>query len=271
MQKMNWWLDLFLFLFFGLLAWPQLTGVLFHEWLGLILSVLLVAHLWLHGAWFKKALTNWRLLSKTMSVRWLVDLGLGLTLAATLGTGFVLALYQGGDEYYSLFLDWHIIGTLSSLGLLLGKTILHQRWLVATFEKIVLVRTKPTKKCASLSTTQTSRRDFLKLSGLLAGGVLLGGYQLKEYLQTKTSPSIPPLPTVQPALATVTDLSSAQPTTPPQTNNNLPTVTAVPMTTESAFSNNCQVRCPKGCSFPGSCRRYTDNNQNQLCDLGECL
>jgi hypothetical protein len=33
----------------------------------------------------------------------------------------------------------------------------------------------------------------------------------------------------------------------------------------------CTVRCPKGCSFPGRCRRYTDQNSNGLCDLGECL
>ena len=34
---------------------------------------------------------------------------------------------------------------------------------------------------------------------------------------------------------------------------------------------DCVVRCDRGCAFPGLCRRYTDQNQNQLCDLGECL
>ena len=33
----------------------------------------------------------------------------------------------------------------------------------------------------------------------------------------------------------------------------------------------CVIRCDKGCAFPGLCRRYIDENQNQLCDLGECL
>ena len=34
---------------------------------------------------------------------------------------------------------------------------------------------------------------------------------------------------------------------------------------------NCVIRCDKECAFPGLCRRYIDENQNQLCDLGECL
>jgi hypothetical protein len=34
---------------------------------------------------------------------------------------------------------------------------------------------------------------------------------------------------------------------------------------------NCIVRCTQGCAFPGACRHYIDQNQNQFCDLGECL
>jgi hypothetical protein len=33
----------------------------------------------------------------------------------------------------------------------------------------------------------------------------------------------------------------------------------------------CTIRCPRGCSFPGHCRRYVDQNGNGKCDLGECL
>jgi hypothetical protein len=33
----------------------------------------------------------------------------------------------------------------------------------------------------------------------------------------------------------------------------------------------CTKRCPRGCSYPGHCRRYTDSNNNGYCDLGECL
>lgn len=31
------------------------------------------------------------------------------------------------------------------------------------------------------------------------------------------------------------------------------------------------ARCPRGCSYPGHCRRYTDANSNGRCDLGESV
>ena len=40
--------------------------------------------------------------------------------------------------------------------------------------------------------------------------------------------------------------------------------------TTSTTSSPCVARCPRGCSYPGSCRRYTDANENGRCDLGEC-
>jgi len=41
--------------------------------------------------------------------------------------------------------------------------------------------------------------------------------------------------------------------------------------TEEPAIDTCVVRCPRGCAFPGQCRRYIDENGNDLCDLGECL
>jgi hypothetical protein len=40
--------------------------------------------------------------------------------------------------------------------------------------------------------------------------------------------------------------------------------------TQAQSSNSCTVRCNKGCSYPGHCRRYTDSNNTGRCDLGEC-
>ncbi|HQP08880.1 MAG TPA: hypothetical protein PLY85_07660, partial [Anaerolineaceae bacterium] len=47
-----------------------------------------------------------------------------------------------------------------------------------------------------------------------------------------------------------------------------PVPTAAQVVQEQA---SCVVRCPRGCSFPGRCHKYTDSNNNQKCDLGECL
>jgi len=53
----------------------------------------------------------------------------------------------------------------------------------------------------------------------------------------------------------------AQPTPVPQ----------LPSGPEPVPAETCVVRCPEGCAYPGKCRRYIDENSNQLCDLGECL
>jgi hypothetical protein len=49
--------------------------------------------------------------------------------------------------------------------------------------------------------------------------------------------------------------------------------TPTPSTTSSANppAAGCVVRCNKGCSYPGHCRRYVDTNKNNRCDMGECL
>ena len=49
-----------------------------------------------------------------------------------------------------------------------------------------------------------------------------------------------------------------------------PTQAAVVAPT-SQPAQSCQVRCRRSCSFPGKCRRYTDDNGNGCCDLGECV
>jgi len=49
-----------------------------------------------------------------------------------------------------------------------------------------------------------------------------------------------------------------------------PIVTAPPAPTPVVVED-CSVRCPRACSYPGSCRKYVDDNNNGKCDLGECL
>jgi hypothetical protein len=40
--------------------------------------------------------------------------------------------------------------------------------------------------------------------------------------------------------------------------------------TVNSSETNCQVICDQGCTYPGQCRRYTDQNGNGICDLTEC-
>jgi len=59
--------------------------------------------------------------------------------------------------------------------------------------------------------------------------------------------------------------------TPTATVTAAATATVAPTATASAPAVSCTIRCRKGCSFPGRCRKYVDNNGNNKCDLGECL
>ena len=80
---------------------------------------------------------------------------------------------------------------------------------------------------------------------------------------TPTSAEVLPAATADTTItADTTAAETIEPTATPQ-----PTATAIATSEVQA----CVVRCSRGCSYPGSCRRYTDQNNNGLCDLGECL
>jgi FtsZ-interacting cell division protein ZipA len=106
-----------------------------------------------------------------------------------------------------------------------------------------------------------------------------------EYYTPEADAAPTAAPTAAPdTAATSTADSQAQPvvetaTAEPATPTAAPEPTAVPEPTATAQSEPtaedaavaCTVRCNKGCSFPGRCRRYRDTNNNDRCDLGECL
>lgn len=92
------------------------------------------------------------------------------------------------------------------------------------------------------------------------------------------------LPTATPANTTLTTEEKLLPTSPatatainpaatiPLTSTVIPTSTIAAATPGAvAAVAPCVVRCSKGCSYPGQCRKYTDTNRNGRCDLGECI
>jgi len=130
---------------------------------------------------------------------------------------------------------------------------------------------------------QVNRREFLKMSAVLGAGVFVAGAQMRNVLErvseSQSTPTIPTtagqiflsdqtvnLPLVQKTTeTTVAQVATLSPTT-------VPTIvpTSVPVVSNQNTSA-CTVRCRRGCSFPGKCRKYTDANGNGKCDLGECL
>ncbi len=73
---------------------------------------------------------------------------------------------------------------------------------------------------------------------------------------------------------TVTESPSTETTAtaaPIATVTTAPTATIEAASASGSASTTCAVRCQRGCSYPGRCRKYTDANGNGRCDFGECL
>lgn len=89
-----------------------------------------------------------------------------------------------------------------------------------------------------------------------------------------TNTAVPPTSTAAQATNTVAQPTStvvqATNTVVPPTNTAVPpTSTAVPPVNNVQSSGQTAVECPRGCRYPGGCRRYVDNNNSGICDRSE--
>jgi hypothetical protein len=122
----------------------------------------------------------------------------------------------------------------------------------------------------------------LKMSAVLGAGAFVGVAQIHNVLEREVVSKAAAVTstatnTLQPVDQTIS-LVAENPTTVPTTASTVAPAaapTTVPTQASVAASQNtaatCSVRCRRGCSFPGHCRRYIDSNGNGKCDLGECL
>jgi hypothetical protein len=192
----------------------------------------------------------------------------------------------------------HIITSIASLVLVLAKLMLHQGWIQRTTQKIL---TGPVMapaesviaQAATADANRTGRREFLVTIGVVSAAsffaVASASKSLLESIDaTKVAESgVTPSPTIESAegaeqsnetaeataQATETTEITTQPTESLETPTLTPTQTATQADPTATVSSeaDCTVRCRKGCSYPGHCHRYVDSNNNNLCDLGECL
>jgi len=310
--KINWWVDVILFVGFILAFLLEVTGLSLHQWGGLFICLLAGYHLLRHWKWitamlprfFKSGLSSQRL-------RFFVDLFLMLGFEIILLTGLMISTWFALSlTDYLLVRNFHVLASIASLGLLVLKVSLHARWIISSMRKIFQ---KPAPRQASMpgsntlppTTKNMERREVLRLMGTVGAAsltaLLVGGSTTFRSIfrdvdapqnESGADPSLPPNPTATssptPTMQSVTPTSLPNPQTPSQRRNrgqnqttitptstatlsqNSPTIPAVTPTPTSP-TTTCIVRCPKGCAYPGSCRRYVDANFNNLCDLGECL
>ncbi len=293
-QKLCWGIDAGMGIGFLLTYFMDITGLIFHQWLGILVGAGVAVHLLLHQKWLETTARNFAAKATNRS-RWylILDSLLGLGFLGIIFTGLVISTWANLTlTNYPIWLAVHITVSIETLVLLAVKLATHWQWIIATTRKVFQAGRKtplpPVPVSAASAIKVVDRRDFLKLAGILgaasavafvkaADGLSQVGNEnsgtlnsdvlaaeIPESAATQAPPAIATPEAVQPTQLVPDE--AVQATSVESTATPMPTATQVVQQQAS-----CVVRCPRGCSYPGRCHKYTDSNSNQKCDLGECL
>jgi Domain of unknown function (DUF4405) len=277
-QKSNWILDVILFM--GLLVsfWLDLTGVGWHQWLGVGLGVLIGWHFLAHWNWVeavgKRLFKGTTRIATTGSSARKSGVGRGRLLFAidlALLTGFYLIILTGlmistwlelELSNYTTWREVHVWVSIATLALVVAKIGLHQGWIITTGRRYFsrTPGTRPALRQPGLdqtelvraparpasNTAKNGRRDFLMLMGVVGAAAVVS------------------------TLGALRDPAEASGEASGLTSLGAGEVQGGSLQSAYSASSACTVRCNRGCSYPGGCHRYQDANGNGRCDWGEC-
>jgi hypothetical protein len=256
-HKKNWFIDVGLFIGFWVASMLDLTGLAVHQWLGLGVTILAGYHLVKHWTWVKSVTS--RLFGGTSDQArrfYLIDTGLMIGFSMILLTGLVISTWF--DLSLANDAAWrniHVTVTILTMILIVLKIGAHWRWVVREGQRILSLAPRSSAKLPNQvgrpQTSRLARREFLTLMGIVSVAALIPVHSALVNRASSDIDAAGVQAEKQDLLAT--QLSSAS-----------------VAGSENTASSSCVVRCPRGCSFPGRCRRYVDTNQNERCDLGEC-
>lgn len=255
-QQRNWLIDAALFAGLVLAFWLELTGVEVHQWLGVAIAAGAGYHLITHWAWVKSVTARFfAQTSEQARQYYLVDAAVLIGLATITVTGLIISTWL--NLTLSNFAAWkslHVIASISTLAAVVVKIGLHWRWIVSTARRYILPKAAPAPEVKAAPTANAlGRREFLRLMGGVSTVAVIATIGAVDALKTSVAAAAT-------SVATQSTNTSTTTTTTGTTQN----------TANTQTSSSCVVRCNRGCSYPGNCRRYTDSNGNGKCDLGEC-
>lgn len=302
-QKSNWWIDILLLISFLFAFFLDFTGLITHQWIGGISFVFAAIHLFLHRSWVKSiAKRFFRRRTGKPRLNFVIDSSILLGFLLIIVTGLMISTWMNlALPNYDVWRELHIAGSIASLVLLLIKLVLHFRWLEQTTRRmftrnvtkpVMMPRNTVLVQSASDDSKRIGRREFLVTMSVVSGASILALASASKSLAEIITPAEStnadgtPSPTVESTETSSQNIESsptpqatetAETAVQPSATVVSPTQTATQETAETATTSipttesNCTVRCGKGCSYPGHCHRYSDANNNNLCDLGECL
>lgn len=298
-QKTNWWIDVFLLISFLITFFLDITGLIAHQWIGIISFSLAAFHLFLHRKWVKSTAQHFfRKRVGKQRLYFLVDLSILLGFSAIIFTVLIMSTWLNLPlPNYDVWHTVHILNSITTLVAILLKLVMHMRWIEqATRKMLTRAVSVPAKNLVVQPAVDNSkrmgRRQFLTSLGVVSTASVMAlasaSKSLAETINTSDSAELeteatPTTTNTQTATqnveATATEQATetVEATAEPTATVASPTQTATEAATQSIATavptaeTNCTVRCGRGCSYPGHCHRYTDANANNLCDLGECL
>ena len=255
-HKWNWIMDAALLA--GLLAtfFLDLTGLVVHQWLGVALGLLAGYHFVSHWNWVKSVTLRFvGQTSRQARHYYVIDAGLTLGFALILVTGLVISSWLTLPlENYAAWKNIHVVASIVTLLIVVVKLGLHWRWIVTTARRF-FVPAAPAVASFPMRPVSVSarmdRRSFLALMGLVSVASVIA---IKSALDDTS----------------VLAETAISDTTLRETNQAKQAANAS-SSSNNTVSSGCVVRCNKGCSYPGHCRRYVDTNGNNRCDMGECM
>lgn len=280
-SKTHWLIDLGLMVGFLVAFYLNLTGIRLHEWLGLAVTILALVHLILHWDWVVAVFSRFFMKSTGRSrIYFFLDFLLMLGAVVMFETGLVISTWFNLNlTNYADWLDIHVYSSVITLGLTVLKLGLHWRWIVNIAQKsfsrrkaVPVIHTlKPVPVPIPVNQKRVDRRQFLVLMGAVGGASVLAASNVLSKVKVAQSATVNQSTTIAQEAATAIPTAVQTMTFDESTTTPTATPTALPQVAALTTTQGCTVRCPRGCSYPGHCRRYTDSNNNNRCDLGECL
>jgi hypothetical protein len=263
-QKTYWWIDMLLFIGFLVAFFLSLTGVELHQWIGIFGGLLAAYHLLAHWDWVNSVKRKiFGTTPRNVHLRFILDSIMLAGFALIVGTGLVISSWLNISlSDYGGWLSVHILASIITMLVLLVKLGMHWRWISKTARDTFSQPTLPAIKPAMLQTVPIERRsmdrhDFLKVMGVVAGGSLLALMSATKSLAIIQSGEN----------STISQTSTSDSTAWYSHRTGILQSSSTITSTESS----CSIQCGKRCSFPGHCRCYTDANNNNRCDFGECV
>jgi hypothetical protein len=258
-QNKRWILDAAFFTTFLSCFFLDSTGLSLHQFMGVAGGIFAAYHLFSHWRWVG-AVTH-RFFGKTSDQArryYVMDIGLLVGLFTIIGTGLVISTWFNLSlSNYPAWRTVHILASISTLLVLLLKIGLHARWIVSVARKIFHPTSGKAGKVLPVTISSgTSRRDFLKLAGVVGIASVLALSSSVQSLKASSS---------------VQEDSNAANSSTNNTSTNLGSSgNSINSTSSQGSSSSCSIICGRGCSYPGHCGRYADSDSNGRCDLGEC-